>query len=284
MIVNTFISDGGPIPEYTKVSLRQARHTNPDTDISFISADNQDIFDELNIKWVPQGSIDSELLREFNECCWFKRHGTPQTTYPSPELFWHRTAERIYYLEAYISQNDLKNVFHFENDVLIYGDLSTVPVSGKIAMMLPMSRNKSTFAFTHIPSPQHLHKVCKYFNKLMSTYGEQTLSQHLRDHVSEMSLLHMAFREWLVAGFPILPTQSSEMVFDPGSYGQFLGGTNNGHSKGFTDPEHFIGELINDGDLNVEFNDEPSVNGVKIFNLHIHSKNLKEFASYEKVK
>ena len=279
MIVNTFISDGGPIPEYTNISLRQARHTNPDADIRFISADNQEIFDELDIKWVPQGSIDGELLRELNECCWFKRHGTPQTTYPSPELFWHRTAERIYYLEAYISQNGLKNVFHFENDVLIYGDLSTVPVSGEIAMMLPMSRNKSTFAFTHIPAPQHLHKVCKYFNTLMSTHGEQRLSQHLRDHVSEMSLLHMAFREWLVAGFPILPTQSSEMVFDPGSYGQFLGGTNNGHSNGFTDPEHFIGELINSGDLNVEFNGEPSVNGVKIFNLHIHSKNLKEFAS-----
>ena len=63
MIVNTFISDGGPIPEYTNISLRQARHTNPDADIRFISADNQDIFDELDIKWVPQGSIDSELLR-----------------------------------------------------------------------------------------------------------------------------------------------------------------------------------------------------------------------------
>ena len=113
----------------------------------------------------------------------------------------------------------------------------------------------------------------------MSTYGEQRLSQHLRDHVSEMSLLHMAFREHLVAGFPILPTQSNEMVFDPGSYGQFLGGTNNGHSNGFTDPEHFIGELIKSGDLNVEFDGKPSVNGVKIFNLHVHSKNLKEFAS-----
>ena len=40
-----------------------------------------------------------------------------------------------------------------------------------------------------------------------------------------------------------------------------------------------LNQEINSGDLNVEFNGEPSVNGVKIFNLHIHSKNLKEFAS-----
>tara|TARA_R110000796_G_scaffold20059_2_gene59833 strand:- start:259 stop:1101 length:843 start_codon:yes stop_codon:yes gene_type:complete len=279
MIINTFISDGGDIPEYTNISLRQARKTNPDADIRFICADNQDIFDELDIKWVSQGSIDGDLLREFNECCWFKRHGTPNTTHPSPELFWHRTAERIYYLEAYISQNDLKNVFHFENDVLLYGDLSTVPVLDEVAMILPMSHNKATFAFSHIPEFDHLQKVCKYFNWLMSSYGETVLSQHLRDHVSEMSLLHMAFREHIVAAFPTLPTQSKEMVFDPGSYGQFLGGTNNGHSSGFTDPQHFIGELIDSGNLSVEFDGQPSVNGIKIFNLHIHSKNLKEFVN-----
>jgi|TARA_R110000824_G_scaffold318921_3_gene506037 hypothetical protein len=50
MIINTFISDGGDIPEYTNISLRQARKTNPDADIRFICADNQDIFDELDIK------------------------------------------------------------------------------------------------------------------------------------------------------------------------------------------------------------------------------------------
>lgn len=278
MIINTFISDGGPVPEYTHVSLRQARKTNPDTDIRFICADNQDIFDELDIKWVPQGSIDSDLLREFNECCWFKRHGTPQTTYPSPELFWHRTAERIYYLEAYMAANNLENVFHFENDVLLYGGLDLVPTCS-LMLVLPMSRNKSTFAFTHIPTPVQLHTVCQYFNWVLSTHNESTLMQHLNDHVSEMSLLHMASREQLVFGLPILPSQNDTVVFDPGSYGQFLGGTNNGHSSGFTDQEHFIGQEISNGNLNVVFDGEPSVNGVKIFNLHIHSKNLKEFAN-----
>ena len=103
--------------------------------------------------------------------------------------------------------------------------------------------------------------------------------QHLNDHVSEMSLLHMASREQLVFGLPILPSQNDTMVFDPGSYGQFLGGTNNGHGSGFTDPQHFIGGAIRRGELCVKFDGEPTVNEIKIFNLHIHSKNLKGFVN-----
>jgi hypothetical protein len=282
MIINTFISDGGPIPEYTNISLRQARHTNPDADIRFICADNQDIFDELNIKWIPQGSITSDLLKEFNKVCWFKRHGTPNTTYPSPELFWHRTAERIYYLEAYISQNNIENVFHFENDVLIYGHLSEIGVSEHSIMILPMSRNKCTFAFTHVPKPSSFSKLCLYFNWLLSAHGEGRLSHHLQDHVSEMSLLHMAFTDSIVVGLPTIPPHSKRMLFDPGSYGQFLGGTNNGHGPGFTDSEHFIGDQINQGKIKkVEFVDGcPFVDGIKLFNLHVHSKNLELFANY----
>ena len=277
MIINTFISDGGKVPEYTEICLRQARKTNPDEDIRFICKDDQAIFKELNIKWVPQDSIDSELLREFNQVCWFKNHGTPNTSYPSPELFWHRTAERIYYLQAYINEHDLKNVFHFENDVLIYYGLDLVPASDTM-MVLPMSINKATFAFAYIPNRQTINSLCCYFNWLLSRYGEEALSRHLRDHVSEMSLLHIALQEELVKPLPILP-YDSDVVFDPASYGQFLSGTNNGHGAGFVDKEHFIGREIEKNHLNITFYGKPFVNDAKIFNLHIHSKNLKEFAS-----
>ena len=74
------------------------------------------------------------------------------------------------------------------------------------------------------------------------------------------------------------------MVFDGASYGQFISGTNNGHSKGWAGNHHRIGSLINQKIINVEFNFEnkkPYVvyNGDKtlIANLHIHKKNLNEF-------
>jgi hypothetical protein len=277
MIVNTFISDGGPIPEYTNISLRQARKTNPNTDIRFICKDDQPIFSELNIEWVPQDSIGGNLLDHFNELCWFRRHGTPQTSHPSPELFWHRTAERIYYLQAYIDICNLESVFHFENDVLLYHDLSYVSTGDEL-MVAPMSDNQTTFAIAYIPEKRHINNLCLYMNWLLSK-GEACLQQILKDHVSEMSLLNLALREeGYLSAFATLPQHANNFVFDPGSYGQFLGGTNNGHSSGFTDPKHIIGKLIDSGELNVKFDGEPSVNGVKIFNLHIHSKNLQEFA------
>ena len=275
-IVNTFISETADIPDYTEISLRQARKLNPDSIIDFISLRPADYFDELYINWIDQQTIDSDLLNEFRSVCWFDRHDTPNTTYPSPVGFWQKTAERIYYLQEYISRLDLKNVIHFENDVLIYDDLDVISTNNQM-MAIPMSANKSTFAFSYIPDPKTITSLCTYFNWLLSHYGEAKLTSYMRDHISEMSMLNLAMSEKLVQPFPTLPTQDQSLVFDPGSYGQFLGGTNNGHDSGFTDPEHFIGKLIAENKLEVRFEGVPYVNDTKIFNLHIHSKNLQRF-------
>jgi|TARA_R110002020_G_scaffold320021_2_gene536064 hypothetical protein len=281
-VVNTFISDGGPLPSYTEISLRQARKTNPDVEIDFICKDDQDIFSDLNINWVPQDDIKSSVLDEFNDVCWFKQHGTPNTTFKSPELFWHRTCERIYYLEAYINQGRFYDVFHFENDVLLYGDISTVPTDVNITLT-PMAMKQVTFAFVHIPSPKCLNNLCKFFNMLLSHGNAALMQTYGFDHVSEMSLLHVANEQGAFCTFPLLPkfSDGSDWVFDPGSYGQYLGGTNNGHSEGFTDPSHIIGDAISKGHLDAEFSGSPkAIQGdtVKnIFNLHVHSKNLERF-------
>lgn len=275
-IVNTFISESADIPDYTEISLRQARNLNPDVIIDFISLRPADYFDELRINWIDQQTISSDLLDDFRSVCWFDRHDTPNTTYPSPVGFWQKTAERIYYLQDYIRQFNLKDVIHFENDVLIYDKLEAIKTNDYM-MAIPMSANKSTFAFCYIPSSAAITSLCSYFNWLLSHYGESQLTSYMRDHISEMSMLNLAMSENLVQPFPIIPTQGQSLVFDPGSYGQFLGGTNNGHKSGFTDPEHFIGKLIAENELQVRFENMPYVNDTKIFNLHIHSKNLQRF-------
>ena len=71
-------------------------------------------------------------------------------------------------------------------------------------------------------------------------------------------------------------------IFDPGSYGQYLGGTNNGHGSGFIDQKHMIGSAMLAEEINAEFNDRPYVirmdgERFQIFNLHVHSKNLERF-------
>ena len=300
-VVNTFISDQ-KIPEYTFVALHQLRKTNPEIEIDFICKDigpYGSFFDNRRINWVPQDSIKSDLINEFNSLSWLKTWGTPNTSHQSPEYFFHRAMERIYYLEAYLSQGNLSGVYHTENDVLIYGDLydldETVSSTKKI-WLTPMGDCQTTFAFVYIPTAEQLTGVCKEFNSLLE-YGDDFLkyTYHL-DMVNEMSLLHVLSLQGHFNKFPILPDAKHRYVFDPGSYGQYLGGTNNGHTPGFTDHKHIIGREIIGENITPHFDEEhkkpfvfkqplqaaeafvqPSPEKYELFNLHVHSKKLEKF-------
>jgi hypothetical protein len=115
--------------------------------------------------------------------------------------------------------------------------------------------------------------------------GEQWLMQNFGfDHVSEMSLLHVAHVNNMFCPLPTIPNfhEDHHYIFDPGSYGQYLGGTNNGHGSGFIDQKHMIGSAMLAEEINAEFTDRPYVirmDGERfpIFNLHVHSKNLERF-------
>jgi hypothetical protein len=280
-IVNTFISETNEIPKYTEHSLRQARKFNPSIPIDFISPSPAEYFEELNINWINQSGINSEELKRFKEVSWFDRHGTPNTTHPSPEGFWQKTAERIFYLQAYIKQNNLNEIFHFENDVLLYDSINEIQTTDKLTVT-PMSSSHTTFAFTFIPTAEEITKLCCFFNNALS-FGENNLLSLGYDHISEMSLLNMSLKNNLVSVFPVVPAEDQKYVFDPGSYGQHLGGTNNGHAEGFIDPSHVIGAYIKTGKIETKFEECPYVkfkyskDWCKVFNLHVHSKNLERF-------
>ena len=282
-IVNTFISDTDSIPPYVEISLRQARKMNPGLEIDFISKKPADYFEELYVNWISQDDISHPMLDDFRRLSWFDNHGTPNTTYPSPAGFWQKTCERIYYVMAHVYDNQYEKVFHFENDVLLYGKLRELEHLGEKVKITDMSPTQSTFAFCYFPNAEQLINLCASFNYLL-TRGNAKLQEWVSDHISEMSLAKMVLSTGGIQSFPTLPKniQYGSLLFDPGSYGQFLGGTNNGHSNGFTDPKHYIGQAINQG-LEVGFVDKKPYVLTKdkiyyqLFNLHIHSKNLGEF-------
>jgi hypothetical protein len=287
LIINTFISDGDKIPEYTLLSLQRLRELNPDERILFI-ADNikpyGSFFTKNRIEHVWQSEIKSDLLDEFNELSQLKRHGRPNTKYPSPNYFFHRAMERIYYLEAVISQNNYENVWHFENDVLTYLPNPNLSVAIDKVMITPMGHRLATFAVTYIPNPTAINMLCNQFNDYL-TLGENILMEtyHL-DMINEMTLAGISTE---VDHFQTLPinTGGEQLLTDPGSYGQYLGGTNNhDHGPGYAGSHHYIGKSILDGKIiPAMIYGKPFVLEVEtdifhpLFNLHIHSKNLKDF-------
>jgi hypothetical protein len=274
-IVNTFISDTPIIPEYTRISLGQARKLNPDIPIDFICLEKQEFFDELNINWISQTDLsDGQMIIEFNNISPFKKIEVAKTKHKSPELFWHRTAERIFYIGEYMNRAKTKDVYHFENDVLIYYALELADKSANI-LITPQTEREATFSFCYFPNAKKIFKLCNYFNELL-TDKDSELYNSGYGFISEMSMLSLALKNNIVESFPTIKSDE-KFIYDPGSYGQYLGGTNLNHPAGFTDPFHIIGKKIQDQEIQVTFDTVPKTNNNLIFNLHVHSKELNGF-------
>lgn len=115
-----FIHLGSPsLPDHLTHTLSQARAFNPDVPIYLVApvlALEDPILQELQIKTVSCESLSlSEPHKQF-----LLSEGHMRTA----GGFWIHTTERFFYLEELIEQYELQDVFHLENDVLLYRDLN----------------------------------------------------------------------------------------------------------------------------------------------------------------
>jgi len=98
-----------------------------------------------------------------------------------------------------------------------------------------------------------------------------------------MKTLYIAYtlKPHLFNLLPVLPQE--KIVFDPGSYGQYLGGVHyKRFSKKYINDEHIVGRAIKNKEIYItKINGYPKVkhNGdvYDLANLHVHKKNLKKF-------
>ena len=103
--------------------------------------------------------------------------------------------------------------------------------------------------------------------------------------MNEMAALNIAYKlnpEYFNL-LPILPNENSTILFDPASYGQFLGGVDKKiFSKKYSTKNHYVGKFIQEKKLIPKFdNTGPHVlfkqQRYELSNLHIHKKNLQKF-------
>lgn len=304
-IINTFISDPGvKIPEYTVYSLQKLRENNPDIEIDFICNTGHGfdkVFKNLKVKWVDQNDLDSFYLDSFRYLSDLERHGTPDTKYPSPPKFFHRALERIFMLQAYSEiDNDFYQVWHTENDVITYYPLNQIRLSWydeNIPIYItPMGPKISTFAMAYFYDSNTITSLCTKFLEYLWMSEDKFIKLTGADMLNEMTMLRHAQSGMFIEPLPILPKSykwglpDDNFLFDPGSYGQYLGGTNNhDHGPGYAGDHHYIGAEINKMNITpywdsghkkpfvVSTPDDGSTKTYPLFNLHIHSKNLKAF-------
>lgn len=304
MLVLTHV--GSDLPEYIQYMFEQTRIHNPYHDVVMLAdtralTNNETLLKKFNIIAYPTEPLQEDRnLQEFHKLSWYDAWGKPNTTYPSPENFVQGTSERLFILEAFMKREGVKDIFHCENDIMLYCDLDDIinkctQLEG--LMFTPMSDIDITCAMMYVHETSDLGYANQFMLDQLAKGDEAVRQEFGMPMVHEMSLLKI-YHEWndgLVGAFPIFPNQREshqrvfKMIFDPASYGQYHGGTNCGHSEGFTDPIHYVGQAIQQHKIvtyiedgvpyvqSVEGDHEP----VKLANLHIHSKQLQRFLSHE---
>lgn len=290
MILLTHI--GNPLPDYVYYSFAHLRRFNPSIKVQMImdtylqSETCFKICDKYNIEVVDSNQYSyDDRIQILNRNTWIKKKhpSGPPTTYKSQDNFWHLTMERLFYLNAHIEKHDLKDVFHIENDNCIFYEISSAKVftHDKITCVKRSHNGEDStlFSFGFIPNSSSMDKICSVINGLVEL-GEDALQKAYGfDHISEMHLLTVCRWMGLIDMFPNMPEQ--EYTFDPFGYAAYLFGTNNFQGPGFYDTSDSIGAAIEQGRMKpVLIDNIPYVqtgDGLhKIFNLHMHRKNIQD--------
>lgn len=261
---------GQNFPKHISICIKQIRKTNPECIVYLITDSNIYTEDKkikiINTEELVVPDIGNYYLNDaFSD-------------------LWRNSVLRLFYIEELIRKYNLENIIHFDNDVLIYENLYTIKDS-LCELNLGITSHfegQFVFGFSYIKNIDSLKLLNQNMLELVRQ-GEIALSKLIPDCMPhEMRLLGYINSKYnLIEPLPIFPGSKNfnnfNICFDPSSYGQFLGG----HPAEKT---HIIGNQIINNDLKVIFRPDCSkpegiYNGkpFKIFNLHIHNKQLEKF-------
>lgn len=290
MIVLTHI--GNSIPEYVEACISQIRFFNSSIKIFFITNQNnhnKDYFKKYDVNLINAEDLETQKIKLFS---YLLGHHHSQ--------FWTNTATRILYIEEFL-KHESQPILHFENDVLIYNDPQTIlKISEEIFSGIGLTKggpDRFMTGMMFVRNKNNLqHLTNHWINLLQQKHPEEIKKTYQLDMINEMGLFLVYNQDYgsnYLDTYPILPVgehskyyDKFNCLFDPATYGQYVGGTPHGDKPGFLSDTHIIGKfLLNSINWSFLFeNKKPYIiyNNKKylISNLHIHNKQLNLYKSY----
>lgn len=268
----------GEVPEYFWKNLFNTYHK---TDMRIYLIMNEKYRHTVDIARLSNINFTSiEFLSDYPSVNAFKLHNFLS------EGFWTYAAVRLFYIEALMDRLKLDNIIHLESDIVIYENPSIHYnamrrlFNNKIAVN-PLGEDHITLSYIYMDSKQAIERVNNHFIELIKKSQNEVNELTNNNGVNEMTIVNLIAKYYpdLIDFFPILPDsryiEDFNCVFDPASYGQYLGGTDNGHPKGYAGNHHYIGRKINNKELDIyKLDNHYYVNGVRISSLHIHNKKV----------
>lgn len=200
----------------------------------------------------------------------------------NPDPLWYTSLLRIFYLNAFLKIKK-EPIIHFDNDVLIFYPSSVVDLYTQNEVYItPHKNTEYAFGFSVIKNADKFNTLTERIYNLI-LLGEQKVKELLTE-THEMSLLGYCGKD-LIKDLPVHPYLTrtfSDFIFDPSSYGQFIDGTPAGHLPEFIDNSQLVGSVFKKYPPKITFIDKKPylyyASGIyRLYNLHIHTKQLQKF-------
>jgi hypothetical protein len=293
-----YVHIGDTIPQFIIEGITQLRLYNPTESIYFCSNSEalRKVKNDLALLSVTQVSLEN-LPKSQNHQKFLRET-------PFSDNFWTRTTERLLVIDDLIVTKNLENVFHIESDIMIYGSFRN--------LLSTFTANYPSVAVPFVSDELAVCSIIYFRDEFASNLLANCIAKHAKEGENDMRLPGILKEEMGISAIdhlPILPSKYIEQVdqslfineclhtvkdktvfgkffdnfcciFDGGSFGVFLSREDRTICRGtIFDPRNF--------DINWKKNEQglfiPYVNyngfECKIFNLHIHLKNLKDFRS-----
>lgn len=206
---------------------------------------------------------------------------------------WRTSCFRLFYIQQFLKDKQLKNVLHFDNDVLLYENPEKIiELMDRLYDNFAITAHNSdevVMGMSYIKNENSIDGLVSFIENQLKI-DSHVLSNKYGGYPSEMRLIS-AYDQ--IEMIPILPDGLSEnrytnnyckfkSIFDPSSYGQYIGGTYSDKKPGWFGVHQEIGKFIANNDIEVIFEDRNPYlivkeQKIKINNLHIHSKETNKY-------
>lgn len=317
-----YIHIGENLPKYIYDSIYQTLLVSPNTKIYVILNDSnietfRGVISTFNLNLYLKSPININMHIECVPLSILKVpeeyssfiNNLPDTTKQFREAFWISTTARFFYIESLMELFKLRNVYHIENDIMIYENLNDIPVNKNTMYMVKDSYDRVIPSILYIPDCSHLNRLNAHMLKQL---------KQSKNLMNDMQLLG-SYRANHVSYFPFDFTNDSSFIMDGAAIGQYLGGIDPRNLPEFNNRNEreqtfltidnptigFINETctfkpnsisifkkdLHFDNINVPvqlfYGKKESGNNIQlkqINNLHIHSKQLYQFSSVNNLK
>ena len=278
----------GDIPDYLNDCIQQIKKTQKKSKI-YLLVNKTSEFKNKNCK-----IVNVESLKKSKEHILFiKKSKLAQDSFRN--FFWKHSIERFYYLNDFLNKSNLTNVFHIENDVLLFQDLEKILKEIKFYNFACIrdSINRVIGSLIFIKNKKVSTRIVNISNNYLNENDMKILNYLDKKISNSINLPLGETLDFIKKSKNFKKIKKIPFIFDAAAIGQFIDGPHRKKllTRIFFNIKKFF--MINDGFVNTETNlkiynwkikwknkkpyKQENEKLIPIVNLHIHSKNLKKF-------